>query len=345
MQKKIYTLFFIILFFNCKDNNDEFVDTFNQTETVKLTSQSVDLEKTDLFFSHMFEMKYIDDLIIINDPSQSYTMKIVNLKDKKIKNFLKRGRGPNEMPSQSNYFSIDNKNHVLYVTDGFSYYTYSIENLKSENYTPDLIFKPNFKDYGFIGATAFCNGYLVGGLFNKKFGAYNLKSKTLIEKSEYLNSESPLLSQSMFYSHPIKNSICSFQSKSAVMAILNIEKNDLKIRNFSWWVSEGEQIKEVDKISFRPKKGAKNGFITADVTNKYIYSLYGGKAINTSSLKELTYSFLSKYVYVFDWDGKPVKRYELDEEVRSITVDEKNNILYAASYFGDEPHLIKYNLK
>jgi hypothetical protein len=113
----------------------------------------------------------------------------------------------------------------------------------------------------------------------------------------------------------------------------------LKIKDFTWWNSQGEQVKDENKISFIPKKGSKNGFITADVTNKYIYSLYSGKVINTSSIKELSDSFLSKYIYVFDWEGKPVKRYELDQEVRSITVDEKNNILYAASYSGEEPNL------
>jgi hypothetical protein len=345
MNKKIYFLILTVFFFNCKNNNDEFVDLFKQTKTIKLSSKKVDLNKTDLFFSHMFEMKYVDDLIIISDPSESYTMKIVDLKEKKIKNFLKRGKGPNEMPSQSNWFSIDNKNHVLYITDGFNYYKYSIDNVKSENYTPDLIFKPVFKNYGFIGSTAFCNGFLVGGLYDKKFGAYNIDSKDLIERNEYLKSETPLLCQAKFYSHPSKNLICSFQSKSAVMAILKIENNNLKIKDFTWWNSQGEQVKDENKISFIPKKGSKNGFITADVTNKYIYSLYSGKVINTSSIKELSDSFLSKYIYVFDWEGKPVKRYELDQEVRSITVDEKNNILYAASYSGEEPNLIKYNLK
>jgi hypothetical protein len=346
MRKYIYVLILTFFLINCKNSNDDkFVDSFNRTETIKLSAQSVDLDKSEMFFSHMFEMKYYEGLIIISDPSELYNMKIVNIKDKKIKNFLKRGHGPNEIPSQASWFSIDNKNHFLYITDGFNYYKYSINNLKTEKYTPDLIFKPVFKNYGFIGATAFSNGFLVGGLYDKKFGVYNVETKVLISKNEYLKAESPLLSQSKFYSHPSKNLICSFQSKSAVMAILKIEKDDIKIKDFSWWTSKGQEIDDQNKISFIAEKGNKNGFITADVTNKYIYSLYSGKVIDDSSLNGLTNSFLSKYVYVFDWEGKPLKRYELDQEVRSITVDEKNNILYAASYFGGEPNLIKYNLR
>lgn len=143
----------------------------------------------------------------------------------------------------------------------------------------------------------------------------------------------------------MKNIVCSFQSKSAVMDILKIEKNDINIKEYTWWTSDGAVLKEGEKKSFVPKKGNRNGFIAADVTNKYIYSLYSGKVINDSSIAELTKSFLSKYIYVFDWEGKPIKRYELDQEVRSIAVDEKNNILYAASYQGGEPNLIKYKLK
>jgi len=346
MKKIIVFLSFITVLTNCKNNNtDEFVNAFNHTQIIKLSSQPVILKKTEVFFSHMFEMKYVGGLILVGDASEFYTMKIIDLKQKTVKNFGKRGRGPNEINSQACRYSIDNKNNRLFVTDGFNYYFYSIDSLKAGKYNPDIKLSPNFKGDNFFGSTTFCNGFIVGGMFEKKFGIYNIEKRTLLKKNDYPNSGGAFLSQSNFYNHPTKNLVCSFQSKSAVMNILKIVKNDLKIKEFSWWTSEGTVSHEGNKISFDPKKGNRNGFIATDVTNKYIYTLYSGKIIDASSMDKLAKAFISKNVYVFDWEGKPIKRYELDQEVRSIAVDEKNNILYAASYIDGDPNLIQYALK
>ncbi|WP_281299291.1 BF3164 family lipoprotein [Flavobacterium limnophilum] len=346
MKKTFIYLCLIIAFTNCKNNNEDlFLKTFNHAKTIKLSSHPVILKKSDVFFSHLFELKYVDDLILTGDPSEFYTMKIVDLNHKTIKNFARRGNGPNEINAQVCWLSIDNKKNRLLISDNFTYYSYSIDSLKANKNDPIDKFTYNIKENKFIGSTTFCNGFIVGGLFDKKFGLYNIKKKSLIKKLDYPNSGGVLLSQAKFYSHPTKNLVCSFQNKSAVMTILKIENNDLKIKEFSWWTSKGKLIQEVEMQSFILKKGCRAGFLTAAVTNKYIYSLYSGKIINNSSVEMFDKSFLSKYIYVFDWNGKPIMIYELDQEVKSIAVDEKNNILYAASYQGGDPKLIQYHLK
>ena len=171
MKKTIIFLALIIAFTCCKNNNEDlFVKTFNHAKTIKLSSQPVILKKSEIFFSHLFEMKYVNGLILIGDVSEFYTMKIVDLNQKTIKNFAKRGKGPNEINAQGCRYSIDNKNNRLFITDGFTYYFYSIDSLKANKYNPSVKFIPNLKDDNFFGATTFCNGFIVGGIFVKKFG-------------------------------------------------------------------------------------------------------------------------------------------------------------------------------
>ena len=70
--------------------------------------------------------------------------------------------------------------------------------------------------------------------------------------------------------------------------------------------------------------------------------MYSGKKINYLSPYD---ALQSNKIYVFDWEGNPIKRFELDKEVRSIAIDEKNNILYAGAIDKEgELSLIKYNL-
>ena len=49
-------------------------------------------------------------------------------------------------------------------------------------------------------------------------------------------------------------------------------------------------------------------------------------------------------IYVFDWNGNAVKKYELNIPVTLISVDDEDKVLYAFSNMPD-PELIKFKLK
>lgn len=63
-------------------------------------------------------------------------------------------------------------------------------------------------------------------------------------------------------------------------------------------------------------------FQDASVTDKYIYLLYSGKKNKERQ------SFYGAFVYVFDWDGNPVKKLTLDKSVLSIAASQDDKILY-----------------
>ncbi len=177
---------------------------------------------------------------------------------------------------------------------------------------------------------------------------YNINKELLIEKdspNKDILPKGTLNNQVFFVSHPNKNLMAYFYFKSAINGIIKLKNDDFDIDEFFYWSTSNEEIKSGNKTNIIHKKEELNGFISATADSKYIYALYSGKEMgNLKSMEELMQAYLSKTIYVFDWNGIPVQKYELDQEVRSIAINEKTGFLYAASYKGDEPHLVKFNI-
>lgn len=340
-MKKYIFLFYLLFFFGCSTAlEDKFVNSFQQVKTIKLDSQPVKLEKGALQLSYMFEMIEKDNLLIINEfPDPQYCMKIVDLTKGTVRNFGKKGKGPNEIQSGSCNFSIEKNN--LYVFDRINYFKFSIDSLKNGIDIPESMFCFRPKETTFL-KTTYSNGFVVGGTISKRVGLYNTITNQIICKYDY--EIGPMVEQANYYNHPSKKLVAYFLCGAGTMGILEIKDHDIAMKEFSWWKSgQKESVGNTGRLNALPAKDERNGFITATVTEKYIYALYSGKIMDRRSLESLSNAFLSKNVYVFDWQGKQVKCYQLDQEVRSIAVDTKDEMLYAASYEG-EPHLIKYKL-
>jgi WD40 repeat protein len=64
-------------------------------------------------------------------------------------------------------------------------------------------------------------------------------------------------------------------------------------------------------------------FVKGKTTNKYIYLLYSGNHDDTEHL------YFGKYIYVYDWDGKPVKKITLQDYVLDFAVTQNDTELYS----------------
>lgn len=76
------------------------------------------------------------------------------------------------------------------------------------------------------------------------------------------------------------------------------------------------------------KQESQIGFENLYVTNRYIYLLLNGKTARDKPF--------SNEVLVMDWNGTIVNKYQLNCFVKSIAVDEKNEIMYAITCGLDE---------
>jgi hypothetical protein len=80
-------------------------------------------------------------------------------------------------------------------------------------------------------------------------------------------------------------------------------------------------------------------FISVTTSNDYVYALYSGKSMQESGTKSLE----GNVIYVFDWEGNPIKKYNLNCPITHISVNNENSVLYAFSNMPD-PQLIEFEL-
>ena len=84
------------------------------------------------------------------------------------------------------------------------------------------------------------------------------------------------------------------------------------------------------------------GFSDIQVTDNYIYAVFHG-----TSFKDKIKSYQNgekpedggRYIYVFDLDGNPVRKYTLDHPIYGIDVNEETGTIIATCVMSDNPIL------
>ena len=112
-------------------------------------------------------------------------------------------------------------------------------------------------------------------------------------------------------------------------------------------IKEYKQIKYQEPIIALPPGGGAsytrdniNGFSAVDCDDNYVYALYSGRTFNSHQTK-FTHC---EHLFVYDWDGNPIKHYILDIPLfNSISYDKEKNCIYGLAE-NPEGVLIVYQL-
>lgn len=342
----VYVIWLMVA--SCTDtpHGKDFKDYFSKTSITAVQGTPLMLNEADKPLSYLFNMTFFDSLILVNEfLDKDYTYKLVDLRDMSVRPFGKKGDGPGQLLSDAFYFSVDFVNADLYLTDNVHYYIYDIGDLKSRNDVPKKQFTIDQREKRFMGGSVYSGGYIVGSMYHIRFGAYNIENGTFIEKEEYKGGASmALANQAFFMNHPTDNKVVYCMSKVPEFGILAAEDGEISVNKFSWGESTHGVMEGEGTFTFIPSEEITYEFISVATCSEFIYILYSGKQVDRSSGENMIKSALSDEVFVLDWEGKPVKRYKLNQKVRSIAVDERGSLLYAASY-EEDPKLILYELK
>jgi hypothetical protein len=94
-----------------------------------------------------------------------------------------------------------------------------------------------------------------------------------------------------------------------------------------------------DKVVIGITTKCKLGFLEISCTNDYIFALYSGRVLNDGIFD----AYRGNQVLVYDWDGKPVKHYQLETDLVSFDVDAESGILYGIGY-DPEACIFEYKL-
>lgn len=91
--------------------------------------------------------------------------------------------------------------------------------------------------------------------------------------------------------------------------------------------------------TFAPTRDTRFGYIDLAVTEQHIFGLFSGR----TEISHPGRDNYAEYIHVFDWRGRFLGAYRLDEDVFVIAVDEGERKLYAARHLP-EPAILVYDL-
>lgn len=84
---------------------------------------------------------------------------------------------------------------------------------------------------------------------------------------------------------------------------------------------------------------SREGYFFPVVTDEYIYVLYDGRVYDLENPTR----YLRDKLLVFDWNGKPVKYYQLSEGIFHFDIDKENGVLYGITDYP-EFHIVSFPL-
>lgn len=335
-----------LLLYGCKNEIEQdplLNDYFANSPSLSIKGAPIEIKENDnVYFTQMWEMIYADGMLIIRDKDLDHYFKIFHLNSGNITKLGKIGDGPNELQTDYARASVDGLNRLVYLSNFPFFYAYSVDSLKNNyNSNPVRRLKIDPREDILI-ESIISSGYVVGSIFKKRFGLYRLEDDYFSTLGEY-SSGTYMSNQGLIFPHPSKKKSVMLTRSSEAFAILDYADGNLSlVEDYKGWSSEqietGESGGIVRAIS---REDAKFCFVSGATSKKYIYGLYSG---NLRSATDFIDPALANIVYVFDWKGNPVKKFTLDHLVRSIAVDEENQILYAAAFIDKELRLIRFDL-
>ncbi len=261
------------------------------------------------------------------------------------KKYLRKGKGPSEALGVFNFGIIGEKIWIQDVMLKKLLFN-NLKEILGKN--EDLRFK-EFKvndfyyDIDFMDSSSF---YAVGNLYSKyKVDEVKLPESTKVKsfgEFEFIPEEIPV--------DALKDSYLSYvclrpSGEKLVLAYRYTDVIEIyDINEKSWIAIQGPEVFnvefEVGKNSFgnnfmEKTSNTRRAYNYGTVSDNFIYLLYSGKERNENWS-------ISNCIFVFDWDGKPVAKLNLDRNISKFAITNDEKTIYA--YDENNGNIIKADL-
>ncbi|GAO30652.1 BF3164 family lipoprotein [Geofilum rubicundum] len=351
MKKIILLIFALLVLLSCKKTQSQ---VFNESEK-KLPAFN---SQGELIFEVIREylgpypraIHLMDSLLVLHhERPVEYWISIFNTNGKHKKSLYRKGRGPEEFVGVSSSGFVDGKfwmydfqnNIIVIIPDLFSnplsMFKYDVE-------IPGLVIKlideSSFVVLGFGTGT------------RSRFDRYNFKENKVTTGYGDINTlknfiritsgehNYPLMMEkttfsSFFSVKPDRTKLVAAYYYFDALEIYNAT-GELKVclRGPTDKYPKLEVYHEGSGSGKITPRNTKVGYGQVVSTDNYIYALYSGQNI-------FEHGFSAKNLFVFDWNGNPIKKFKLSHPIETFCVDEKNNIIYSLT--SDTGQLVKVN--
>ncbi|QTD39318.1 hypothetical protein JL193_08240 [Polaribacter batillariae] len=212
--------------------------------------------------------------------------------------------------------------------------------IKNNTFYPSKEYKlKNFySSIAFIDSLNFCGIGAFGSSSKSKIDIVNLISNDVLNKyGEYQIPTDKLkletirdIHTSVIYSHPTQKKIVLGYRYSDIIEIYNLETEEcITIHGPEKYDVNFKQEKTSGYFYMGKNKETKKAFINGTVTNQYIYLVYSGHQRENRSEEDRYKWSYGKYVYIYDWNGNPIKRLDLDRHIYTLGVSKNDKNLYS----------------
>lgn len=317
MKNSLAILSLVFLAFSCNEKQE----TFDSFEIESLYSKRLNVSDSIRFSA---DLLFVNDFLVISDYDGLDFLKIIDVKsDKVIKSFGRKGEGPCEIQANSNIQKIGSSSVGVHVKPDLNYVEFNLENLDSiycQNET--TAFDYNFQklvkleEGRFFGSGIFEGRYALTNNQDYKIDSVFLEYPFQKDLSISFGEMAMLFQGNFTIQHQIQRLAFATMSSKA-LDIFSFEDNKIKVikRFFGNELPVFTSLN--DGVTVKAPLSGNNvwGYLSISSSNFNIYLLHSGRRTDDNYNK-------SNVVLVYDWDGNPVRRFELDQEVSIIAVDE-----------------------
>ena len=331
-----------ILLISCTKNINSPIIHFDGKPAEKIyPSKIVDLEEFGIL--RPFEFLQIDDSnFVIQDLKDENIFNLINLSSKKVIRGVNKGQGPNDILVGVGLQYRDNKiltydaflkkmNEIVLLSDT----TLGIKEVYRIKTEVVMLYMVYQLDSTFIATGQFGDYWLAE--MNKDGEILSTIDFPLWEETKDIRKLSrPSLFFAKMAKSPDNKRIVVVARNQGVISFLN--RTDSGIEEYKQIKYHPPKFTITERSSAYSRDNVE-GFCAVDCDNNYVYAIYSNRTYNSHQLL----SSYCEHLFVYDWDGNPVKRYILDIPINRISYDKEKNSIYG---FSNNPEgvLIEYKL-
>tara|TARA_R100000935_G_scaffold45914_1_gene69102 strand:- start:8072 stop:9115 length:1044 start_codon:yes stop_codon:yes gene_type:complete len=326
-MKKLKNIVFFLLILGCKSEN-----IFENSITFESFPKK---EKLKPKFLHKMEDIAVDGLLAYNDStllirhkanSSKYHFSTFDINKKLITtNLLEAGSGQNQSMAFLSYGVMDNEVWVFDIVKN-ELITTRIDTNVTAN---DLLSRSESNFYYNIQPIN-DSIYLGSGDYDSdfRFSFVNLRNNEVVKRvARYPKNISRAQKnsyESFLFINPSRDKAVLAGRYTDMVQVLNLENDESVIHKGPEDLTNYYDVMvrgDGKEISVRNDR-TRYAFVKGATTNNFIYLLYSGNIHNGSNL------YYGKEVFVYDWQGKPIKKLILPDYILDIAISSDDSIIY-----------------
>lgn len=338
MRKSLTILLLTFVLVSCKSKDSANSETYTMPVFKQELSVTPKYIKKDKSLAQILYMQVYKDNLLFKSSDDNNLVQVFNKNTGKyVAGIAPRGRGPGEYPMTVSFFFL-----------GDTLCVYDRQQLVVNYYDRDFIAnKIPFKQIQIEGANGYLQivpykqGFITVPTKGNRFIIQNETGEQIGKYTHYPNfnaiNDSSIVREALFTgSHeidikPDHTKLVSATFAGAIIEIFSLNGNKISIDK-EIRLLPPTLLKRKDN-SYTTSNESYIGFWNIKTTNDYIYLIFSGK-----TLQEHKKHRCGDYIYVYDWDGNPIKSYKINGGVYRFAVDENQQKIYFITYDqeGDE---------